>query len=354
MKLKKIIAIVIAVVVVAVLSVVVIHAVGSDNIELPEADTSTTESSETEPETTEAVATEPIITESETTPPLETEPDVTEPVGVRADESFVGYWHQSASSGISLESVQGDKIEFQIFGQTLHHLRGTASFDGDRYYFNDEDVQFINYMTSEFSDMPVSGYLMFTGDELLTFIKQGDYSTTFECKYLITTINPSLGNNFITGTYEQVTERFPEYPISHKNEYGDMTTHITFNDDMTMHLDVYANEGWVKINGTYEIMQAKDDPIFDAEIEKGHVSNGENYVAVVTINEDDLGTVQMPTKFYFRVYNRCVYLNMFDTDYSYSWGNGAIVISGAYDMGTDTRFIEENSYHQVGRVNDEF
>ncbi len=341
---------------VASVSVIAIHAVGSDNIELPETDTTATEAAkatEAEPEITEVVSsepetTEPVVTEPETTPEL-TEPETTEPAGVRADESFIGNWHQDASNGIRIESVQNDTIEFNVFGQIIHYMSGTATFNGDRYYFND-DVDLINPVP-ELSGMPVSGYLMFTGEELIVYATQGDYSQLVECKYLITNINPSLGNDFITGTYEQVCERFPEYPIPlSDDEHGDITTHVTFNDDMTIYFDVYSDEGLVRINGKYELMQAKEDPIFDAEIEKMHILNGDEYVAVVTINEDDLGTVKMPSKFYFRIYNKCVYLQMFDSDYSISWGESAIVISGAYDIPTFARFIEDSSYHQIGRV----
>ncbi len=63
-------------------SVIAIHAVSSDNIELPKTDTTATEAAEateTESEITEAVVTEPETTESVETEPEVTEAEATEP-----------------------------------------------------------------------------------------------------------------------------------------------------------------------------------------------------------------------------------------------------------------------------------
>ncbi len=67
---------------VASVSVIAIHAVGSDNIELPETDTTATEAAkatEAEPEITEAVSSEPETSEPVVTEPETMEAEVTEP-----------------------------------------------------------------------------------------------------------------------------------------------------------------------------------------------------------------------------------------------------------------------------------
>lgn len=130
---KKIIAILIMVAVLMSMSVIAINATSSDNIELPEADTTVaeaTEATETEPEQTEPVETEPEVTEAEVTEP---EPEIPEEIrGILGTFYCIGNFRQQcfidAPEYISAITFNADgTIAFRVFygGDGTYTVGGT-------------------------------------------------------------------------------------------------------------------------------------------------------------------------------------------------------------------------------------
>ncbi len=133
---KKIIAILITAAVLMSLSVIAIQAVGSDNIELPETDTTATEAAkatEAEPEITEAVSSEPETTEPVVTEPETMEAEVTEPEpeipeeirGILGTFYLKGYLDEAA---LKSDPEYYQKVDIRV----IEEYRTLITFNADR------------------------------------------------------------------------------------------------------------------------------------------------------------------------------------------------------------------------------
>lgn len=316
---KKIIAIVIAVVVLLSVTVIAIHAVGSDNNELSETDTTATADVKTEPETMETASSEPVVTEPETTPPLETEPDVIEPIQLTTEQLFAGTWQPPTTNApwvrFELDYMGGQPVHILAMGVSICYFSGEVIKNGDGYVGGDD---FIFRWDGE-TPMTADATICFTdNDTFVIHIQNEENGIDFTWTYTRWNVaaNPEIGRDFVTGTFKHAPGRFEEADRDHLAQ-------VTFNDDMTMYFEIYSGEELVRVNGTYEIMRAGDNPLFAQKIADGRLKE-DNYVALVEINEEDLGTVQMPTVSYYKLSTNGVVFNTLD--------DGERKIIGSYEL----------------------
>lgn len=329
---KKIIAILIMVAVLLSVSVIAINAVGSDNIELPETDTTATEVAEAGPETTETVETAPettaVPTEPETTPPLETEPDVTEPIQLTEEQLLAGEWVEPTDPLIPTVYFicRNDRINLYTGGFTgLDYFYGEIIKSDDGYVSGNNFV----YQGNGVPGFLVDATICFTDDDTFVLHLQNEEKNldlTLTYVRWSVPVNPEIGRDFVTGTFRYTPDRIESTANNHLAK-------ITFNEDMTMYLEPYTDEDSVRINGTYEIVKAEDLPQIAKKVADGVIKK-DTYFARVTVNEEELGTVQMPTVSYYKLETERVILS------SYHFSHGEIII--------DSDELETGTFCRVG------